>query len=120
MKINWSIRFKNPLFWVQCVMSLFLPILVYFGKDWQDMTTWSAIVGMILQAIQNPVVIVAMITSLWGTVNDPTVQGVHDSRRALMYIKPYKNCKERARLEDEICDETFEELSSDKGDSKDE
>lgn len=31
MKINWKVRIKNPLWWVQIEAALVLPVLAYFG-----------------------------------------------------------------------------------------
>ena len=31
MKINWKVRIKNPLWWVQIAAALVLPMLAYFG-----------------------------------------------------------------------------------------
>ncbi len=31
MKINWKVRIKNPLWWVQIAAALVLPVLAYFG-----------------------------------------------------------------------------------------
>ena len=38
MKINWKVRIKNPLWWVQIAAALVLPMLAYFGLAWEDMT----------------------------------------------------------------------------------
>lgn len=90
MKINWQVRFKNPVFWAQVAAAVFLPVLAYFGLQWQDMTSWAAIVDLLMRAVQNPVVVVSMIVSLWNAVNDPTTAGLKDSRRALSYDVPYQ------------------------------
>ena len=39
MKINWKVRIKNPLWWVQAAGALVLPVLAYFGLAWEDMTS---------------------------------------------------------------------------------
>ena len=41
-----------------------------------------------LWGISNPVTVVAMLLSVWNTVNDPTTSGLKDSSRALSYDKP--------------------------------
>lgn len=92
MKINWKVRFRNPLFIVQLVLAVVTPILAYFGLAWEDMTTWASIGTMLLDAIQNPVVVVAVAVSVWNAVNDPTTEGIGDSEQALSYTKPkHKN-----------------------------
>ena len=88
MKINWKVRFRNPLFIVQLVLAVFTPIMTYFGLVWDDMTTWGAIGGLLLDAIKNPVVVIAVLVSAWNAINDPTTAGVGDSERALTYSEP--------------------------------
>ena len=88
MKINWKVRLCNPVFWVQIVVAIILPILAYFGLSWEDMTTWGAIGRVLLDAVKNPVVIVSVVVSLWNLVTDPTTKGLSDSTRALDYDKP--------------------------------
>lgn len=39
MKINWKVRFKNPVFIAQLVMSVLVPILAYMGLTVEDLTT---------------------------------------------------------------------------------
>lgn len=90
MKINWKVRAKNPAFWVQIGVSVFVPILAYFGLNWSDMTTWAAIGALLWQAIQNPVVVVSVAVSVFNAITDPTTVGIGDSVRALGYDKPAK------------------------------
>lgn len=90
MKINWKVRAKNPLFWVQIAVSVFIPILAYFGMNWSDMTTWAAIGDLLWQAIQNPVVVVSVAISVYNACIDPTTKGIGDSARALGYDTPAK------------------------------
>ncbi len=88
MKINWKVRFKNPAFWVQVIVSIFVPILAHFGFNWSDMTTWASIGSLLWQAIQNPVVVVSVLISLYNACIDPTTKGIGDSARALGYENP--------------------------------
>ena len=39
-KINWKVRIKNPLFIVQIILAIFLPILAYLGLTVQDLVSW--------------------------------------------------------------------------------
>ena len=64
MKINWKVRIKNPLWWVQAAGALVLPVLAYFGLAWEDMTSWGALWDMFLRAVQNPVVLLAAAASV--------------------------------------------------------
>lgn len=88
MKINWKVRFSNPLFIVQLALAIITPILAYFGLAWEDMTTWSSIGTMLLDAVKNPVVVVAVLVSVWNAVNDPTTEGIGDSAQVMTYTKP--------------------------------
>lgn len=86
-KINWSIRFKNPVFIAQLVMAILLPILAYMGLTVKDMTSWKSVGDALMLALSNPYVLGLVIVSVWNAVNDPTTDGVTDSARALTYGK---------------------------------
>lgn len=88
MKINWKVRVKNPLFWAEVAASILLPILAYLGLSWQDMTSWAALGDVFVKAVQNPVIIVATIVSVWNAITDPTTKGISDSDQAMTYEKP--------------------------------
>ena len=90
MKINWKVRFKNPVFLANLAISIILPILTYMGLNWSDMTTWAALGRVLFEAIQNPVIVVSVIVSLWNLINDPTTAGLSDSSQALKYDTPKK------------------------------
>lgn len=86
--INWKVRVKNPVFWVQVLCAIVLPILAYLGLSWEDMTSWAALGGIFLEAIKNPVILASVIVSVWNAINDPTTKGLADSARAMTYDKP--------------------------------
>lgn len=88
MKINWKVRFKNPAFWVQIALAVIVPILSYFGLKWEELTTWASIGTLLWQAVQNPVVVVAVAVSVYNACIDPTTKGIGDSARALGYDAP--------------------------------
>ena len=88
MKINWTVRFKNPVFWRNIVLAVIAPILAYFGMNWEQITTWVALGDLFVQAAGNPVVVVAVIVSIWNAINDPTTEGDSDSKLALTYKAP--------------------------------
>ena len=86
--INWKVRLKNKTFWltaVPAVLLLISQVLKLFGVEW-DYTglaeQLTAIVGTIFA-----------ILALMGVVNDPTTQGVGDSRQALDYDRPKSDRK---------------------------
>ena len=88
MKINFKVRFKNPVFIIQLIMAIFTPILAYAGLTVQDLTTWKAIGDLIVSAFSNPYVIGLVCISVWNAINDPTTKGICDSVNALTYDKP--------------------------------
>lgn len=89
MKINWTVRLKNSLWWAQTVCAVVLPILAYFGFAWEDMTSWAMLGTLLVQAIQNPVVVVSALVALFNALTDPTTAGISDSMRAMRYEEPY-------------------------------
>lgn len=86
--INWKVRIKNPVFWVQIVAAIVLPILTYLGLSWEDMTSWAALGSIFVQAVSNPVILVSVVVSVWNAINDPTTKGLSDSTRAMGYNDP--------------------------------
>ncbi len=88
MRINWKVRFKNPIFWTNIAIAIMTPILTYLGINWTQITTWEAFGNLFAQAVQNPVILTAVIASVWGSINDPTTAGISDSEQALTYDKP--------------------------------
>lgn len=88
MRINWKVRFKNPVFIFQLILSIFMPILAYFGLTLDQLTSWPKLFHLLVEAIKNPYVVGLIIASVWNAVNDPTVAGIGDSRQALSYKKP--------------------------------
>lgn len=88
MKINWKVRLKNPIWWVQMLLAVAMPVLAYFGLAVEDLTSWSALGKLMLDAVSNPYVLGLALVSAWNAINDPTTAGAGDSSRALEYAKP--------------------------------
>ena len=88
MKINWKVRFKNPMFYVQLVLSVLTPILAYSGLTATDLTTWATLGDVLGQALSNPYVLSLVIVSVYNALVDPTTVGFGDSARALTYDTP--------------------------------
>lgn len=86
--INWKVRFKNPVFIANLLMSILLPILTYFGLTTKDLTTWSKLWEVLVGALSNPYVLGTIVISVWNAVNDPTTAGIKDSNEAMTYNKP--------------------------------
>lgn len=83
--MNFKVRFKNPVFIVQIILAIFTPLLAYMGLTAQDLTSWSILGEILLNAIKNPYVLVLIIISVWNALNDPTTAGLTDSKLALTY-----------------------------------
>ena len=90
MKINLTVRFKNPMFYVQLILSVLTPILAYSGLTATDLTTWAKLGEMLLQAISNPYVLSLVAVSVYNALIDPTTAGIGDSVQALDYDTPKK------------------------------
>ena len=88
MKINLKVRFKNPMFYVQIVLSVLTPILAYLGLTATDITTWAKLFDILLQAVDNPYVLSLVLVSVYNALVDPTTKGFSDSENALTYDKP--------------------------------
>lgn len=88
MKINWKVRFKNPLFYVQIILSVLTPILTYMGLTATDLTTWSVLGDVLGQALSNPYVLSLVVVSVYNALVDPTTKGFGDSETALTYDTP--------------------------------
>ena len=88
MSINWKVRIKNPVFWAQVAVAIVAPILAGLGLQWEDMTTWATFGDALVKAVMNPVIVVSVIVSLWGIINDPTTKGLSDSAQAMTYTEP--------------------------------
>ena len=88
MQINWLVRIRNPMWWVQVVASIVMPLIVGMGSNWEAMTSWPLLGSTILSALQNQVGVMTMLVSLWGAITDPTTKGFGDSSLAMTYEKP--------------------------------
>lgn len=83
--INWEVRIKNKNFWLTLIPAVLLLIQVLvapFGYQWDF-----GVLNEQLAAIINALFAVLMIL---GIVNDPTTDGIADSKQALTYTTPKK------------------------------
>lgn len=83
--INWVVRIKNKNFWLTLIPAVLLLIQVVvapFGYQWDF-----GVLDEQLAAIINALFAVLMIL---GIVNDPTTDGIADSKQALTYKTPKK------------------------------
>ena len=99
--INFRVRLRNPVFIAQLILAVLTPILAYAGLTVQDITTWSALGQLLIDAISNPYVLGLVVVSVWNAINDPTTAGVKDSERAMTYSYPYaKEVEEDESIEE--------------------
>lgn len=78
MKFEWEKRLKNPIFWVNTILAIATPVLAYFGINQNELTTWSSLFNLILDALKNPYVVGLVIVSLWNNLINPTTKGITD------------------------------------------
>ncbi|MER2169052.1 MAG: phage holin [Psychrobacillus psychrodurans] len=88
MKINWKVRFKNPVFLFQLLLTAFAPILAYTGLSWEGLTTWQSLGELVVQAYSNPFLLGLVVIALYNQLTDPTTPGNSDSSQAMKYDKP--------------------------------
>lgn len=78
MKINWVERIRNPIFWVNTILAIAMPIIAYYGMSAKDFTTWDSIFKVILDALKNPYVLGLALVSLWNNIINPVTKGIAD------------------------------------------
>ena len=93
--INWSVRFnaKNKAFLYRVALAIALPILTYFGINFQDLTSWDAVLSLFGKFVSNPYLVGLTIVNILNIIPDPTTKGLGDSEQALSYHEP-RNDKE--------------------------
>ena len=87
MKVNLKVRLKNPWFWV----TLGGVILSAMGISPETLTSWGAVLDMLVDFISNPFMIFTVGVAVLGVVMDPTTHGIGDSKQALSYNKPKRD-----------------------------
>ena len=86
--MNFKVRFKNPIFIAQLILAILTPILAYAGLTVQDLTSWTKLGQLLINALSNPYVLGLIAVSIWNALNDPTTAGVTDSKQAMTYQIP--------------------------------
>ena len=86
MKVNVSVRFKNPWFLVG-VASVAITAI---GVDPQTFTSWAAVWNGAVSVLSNPVQLCTMCLAILSVFVDPTTAGITDSETALTYTAPKK------------------------------
>ncbi len=88
MKINWKVRFKNPVFWRNILIAFIAPVLTYMGINMSDLTTWQAVFDVLKQAVMNPVILVSVLVSVWNALNASTSSGDSEPLESKSSIEP--------------------------------
>ena len=72
MKFNINNKFKNPYFWLSVIALIFSAS----GVDFNQLTSWELLGEALLEIVNNPVSVVAVITALLGIWNDNSTKGM--------------------------------------------
>lgn len=80
-QLNWSVRFKNPWFWIGIVCVL----ISAMGIDPKVLTSWEILWSEIVALFTNPFRLASTFVSIVGVLVDPTTKGANDSKRAMRY-----------------------------------
>ena len=88
MKINWTVRFKNPLFYAALILAIVAPIGVSFGINLEDLTTWPMVLDIAKKAILTPHLVITVFIAVLTFLIDPTTKGLKDSPQAMKYQEP--------------------------------
>lgn len=86
MKMNLTVRAKNPWFWV----SLLGVVFTAMGVSPEMFTSWGAVLDAIKGLISNPFMLGSVAVAVMGVFIDPTTAGVKDSEQAMTYTEPKK------------------------------
>lgn len=65
-------KLKNPYFWLSTIALIFSAS----GVDFNQLTSWQLLVKALLDILNNPVCIVAVITAFLGIWNDNSTKGL--------------------------------------------
>lgn len=87
MKINLTVRAKNPWFWV----SLVGVILTAMGVSPEMFTSWGTVIDAIKNLITNPFQLGCVVIAILGVFVDPTTAGLGDTKQAMGYKEPRKD-----------------------------
>ena len=85
MKINWTVRFKNKLFWLA-----FIPAALMLIKSVTNVFGITLELNALESNLIEVVEAVFMVLGIIGVVADPTTAGIGDSENALTYDTPKK------------------------------
>lgn len=120
--INWTVRFKNPQFWLAIALSILVPPLAYTGTEFNEVTSWGKFFDILGDGFANPYIVLMMLVGIYNAVVDKTTKGFGDSYIAKQYLKPRTdydpkqaldwemNIDKKAQVKDKIRKEQEEKL----------
>lgn len=85
MKINWTVRIKNKVFWMAIIPALLI-LVQTVANVFGFVIDLGELSGKLLAVVEAVFVVLAIL----GIVADPTTKGVADSEQALTYTEPKK------------------------------
>lgn len=65
-------KLKNPYFWLSAIALIFSAS----GVDFNELTSWHLLLKALLDILNNPVCVVAVITAFLGIWNDNSTKGL--------------------------------------------
>lgn len=102
LDINWTVRFKNPQFWLAIALSILVPPLAYTGTEFNEVTSWSKFFDILGDGFANPYIVLMMLVGIYNAVVDKTTKGFGDSYIAKQYLKPRTDYDPKQALDWEI------------------
>lgn len=85
MKINWTVRMKNKVFWIAII-----PATLMLIKSVANVFGFEIELSLVERNLLDVVEAVFMVLGIIGVVADPTTAGIGDSENALTYDTPKK------------------------------
>ena len=86
MKLNVTVRMKNPWFWI----GIGAIILSSMGVEPSMFTSWEIVWDAVVGLFTNPFQLFTVAFAVLAVFIDPTTAGVGDSEQALTYTTPKK------------------------------
>ena len=82
--MNFTVRFKNPWFWVGILGVIFTAM----GVSPESITSWEILKAQIFDLLNNPYMLFSVFVAVLGVFIDPTTGGVKDTKQAPKYSLP--------------------------------
>lgn len=86
MQINWKVRIANKDFWMAMIPAVLL-LIQAIGAPLGLVLDFGELGNQLLAIVNSVFAVLAIL----GIVNDPTTNGIGDSKQAMTYEKPKKD-----------------------------